>query len=446
MGQVLDFVPNHMGIAEPLNQWWMDVLENGPSSKFAPYFDIDWKPLKSDLHDKVLLPILSDQYGRVLERGELQVRFEEGTFYLLYGSRRLPIAPGTYRYALEIALQNLAEHKDEDFYAELQSILTALEYLPKRTETDPKRIAERIREKEIIKRRLERRCAEAPQVQQAIEKALVQINGEPGDPRSFDALDQLLNAQSYRLAFWRVAAEEINYRRFFDVNDLAAIRVEHPKVFDAVHRLLLELVHSCAITGLRIDHPDGLYLPQEYFEKLQRRCAEALGTALPQDGRAVYMIVEKILTAVETLRSDWPLHGTTGYDFANQAAGVFVDTSAEADMTRTFHRFIGHTMHFGHLVYAKKRLVMRLALANEVEVLGNMLDRLSEKNRWYRDFTFEALARAVRETIACFPVYRTYLAPGQPVSDEDRQVIERAIAAAKRRNPAMEESIFNFLG
>ncbi|HET6888365.1 MAG TPA: alpha-amylase family glycosyl hydrolase, partial [Candidatus Udaeobacter sp.] len=249
MGQVLDFVPNHVGIAEPLNEWWMDALENGPSSRFAPYFDIDWQPLKSDLRDKVLLPILSDQYGRVLERGELQVRFEEGTFYLLYGGRRLPIAPGTYRYVLEIALQNLAEHKEEDFYAELQSILTALEYLPKRTETDPKRIAERIREKEIIKRRLERRCAEAPQVQQAIEKALAQINGEPGDPRSFDALDKLLNAQSYRLAFWRVAAEEINYRRFFDVNDLAAIRVELPKVFDAIHRLTLELVSAGAVTG-----------------------------------------------------------------------------------------------------------------------------------------------------------------------------------------------------
>jgi len=445
MGQVLDFVPNHVGIAEPLNQWWMDVLENGPSSRYAPYFDIDWHPLKSDLRDKVLLPILSDQYGRVLERGELQVHFEEGTFYLRYGDRRLPIAPGTYRYVLGIALENLAEHKDEDFYAEVQSILTALEYLPKRTETDPKRIAERIREKEIIKRRLERRCAEAPQVQQAIEKALARINGEPGDPRSFDALDELLNAQSYRLAFWRVAAEEINYRRFFDVNDLAAIRVEHPKVFDAVHRLLLELVHSCAITGLRIDHPDGLYLPREYFEKLQQRCAKALAIALPQDGRAVYMVAEKILTGAETLRKDWLVHGTTGYDFANQVMQLLVDSSAETAITNAFHRFIGHSLHFGHLVYAKKLQVMKLALANDVDVLGNMVDRLSEQNRWYRDFTLEALARAVRETIACFPVYRTYLAPGRPVSEEDRQVIERAVTAAKRRNPAIEESIFNFL-
>jgi (1->4)-alpha-D-glucan 1-alpha-D-glucosylmutase len=445
MGQVLDFVPNHVGIAEPLNEWWMDVLENGPSSRFARYFDIDWHPLKSDLRDKVLLPILSDQYGRVLERGELQVRFEEGTFSLRYGERRLPIAPGTYRYVLDIALQNHAEHKEEDFYAELQSILTALEYLPKRTEIDSKRVAERVREKEIIKRRLERRCAEAPQVQEAIEKALAQINGEPGDPRSFDVLDELLNAQSYRLAYWRVAAEEINYRRFFDVNDLAAIRVELPKVFDAVHRLVLDLVRIRAVTGLRIDHPDGLYLPREYFEKLQQRCAKAMDVPLPKDGRAIYLVAEKILTGAETLRKDWLVHGTTGYDFANQVAQLLVDSSAEAAITKTFHRFIGHSFHFGHLVYAKKLQVMKLALANDVDVLGNMVDRLSEQNRWYRDFTLEALARAVRETIACFPVYRTYLGPGRPVSEEDRQIVERAVAAAKRRNPAIEESIFNFL-
>jgi (1->4)-alpha-D-glucan 1-alpha-D-glucosylmutase len=445
MGQVLDFVPNHMGIGEPLNEWWTDVLENGPSSMYAPYFDIDWRPLKSDLHDKVLLPILSDQYGRVLERGELQVCFGAGAFTLHYHNHVLPIAPGTYRFILEIALENLVEYKEEEFYAEFQSILTALEYLPKRTETDPEKIAERAREKEIIKRRLERRCQEAPQVQQAIDKAVAQINGRPGDGRSFDALDQLLNAQSYRLAFWRVAAEEINYRRFFDVNDLAAIRVELPEVFDATHALLLNLVGVGAVTGLRIDHPDGLYLPQEYFEKLQTRCAKALGIPPSKDGRAIYMIAEKILTGDETLPRDWPVHGTTGYDFANQVTQLLVDSSAEDAITKTYRRFIGHSIHFGHLVYAKKRQVMRLALANDVSVLGSMADRLSEQNRWYRDFTLLALARAVRETIACFPVYRTYLAPGRPVTDKDRQVVERAIAAAKRRNPGIEESVFNFL-
>jgi hypothetical protein len=267
MGQVLDFVPNHMGIGEPLNQWWMDVLENGPSSVYAPYFDIDWQPLKSDLRDKVLLPILGDQYGRVLERGELKVRFEGGAFFLNYFEHEWPIAPGTYRHILQIALAYLEPYRDEDFYAEFQSIITALDYLPRRSETDPARIAERAREKEIVKRRLERRCNEAPHVVEAIQKAVVQINGNPGDARSFDALDRLLDDQAYRLSFWRVAAEEINYRRFFDINDLAAIRMELPEVFDAAHTLLLELVGSGAVTGLRIDHPDGPLPAARVFHK-----------------------------------------------------------------------------------------------------------------------------------------------------------------------------------
>jgi (1->4)-alpha-D-glucan 1-alpha-D-glucosylmutase len=467
MGQVLDFVPNHMGIREPQNLWWADVLENGPSSAYAPYFDIDWQPLKSDLRDKVLIPILGDQYGRVLERGELRVHFESGRFFLRYVEHEFPIAPGTYRHVLEIALAQLAGHKEEDFYAELQSILTALEYLPRRTETDPERIAERAREKEVIKRRLERRCQEAPLVAKAIEKALTIINGTAGDPRSFDALDALLSDQAYRLAFWRVAAEEINYRRFFDINDLAAIRVELPEVFDETHRLLFDLVATGAVTGLRIDHPDGLYLPNEYFEKLQCRVAEVLSErsapvsagdglrrgesarpglpATSPSERAIYLVVEKILSGNEDLRTDWPVHGTTGYDFMNDAIGVLVDASAERGFTSAFHKFIGHSLHFGHLVYAKKRLVMRLSLVNDISVLGTMFDRISEKNRWYRDYTLDALTLAVRETIACFPVYRTYLAPGRPVGDADRAVIERAVAAAKRRNPAIEESVFDFL-
>ncbi|MFL6538140.1 MAG: malto-oligosyltrehalose synthase [Chthoniobacterales bacterium] len=445
MGQVLDFVPNHMGIGEPLNTWWQDVLENGPSSAFADFFDIDWHPIKSELHDKVLIPTLGDQYGRVLERGELKVRYDAGTFYLCYYQHEFPIAPGTYRFILDRALEILEPDKEKDYYAELQSIRTALEYLPKRTEIDPERIAERGREKEIIKRRLDRRCQEAPQVLHAIEQALEQINGIPGEPRSFDALDELLNAQAYRLSFWRVAAEEINYRRFFDVNDLAAIRMELPEVFDATHTLLLELVAARAVTGVRIDHPDGLYLPGEYFRKLQHRCAEALGIELPKDGRAIYMIVEKILTGRERLPKEWPVHGTTGYDFATLLTQLLVDGSSEQAITKTYRRFIGHSMHFGHLAYAKKRLITRLSLANDVAVLGSMLDRLSETNRWFRDFTLQQLQIAVRETIACFPVYRTYVGPGEPVREEDRAVIERAISTAKRRNPGIEESVFNYL-
>src|SRR4051794_29370092 len=445
MGQVLDFVPNHMGVGEALNQWWQDVLENGPSSVYAPYFDIDWHPLKSDLRDKVLLPVLGDQYGRVLERGELKVRYEAGAFYLGYYEHEWPIAPGTYRHILQIALEFLEPYKQEEFYPEFQSIITALDNLPRRNETDPERVELRVREKEVIKRRLDRRCHEAPQVLEAIQKAVEQINGRPGNARSFDPLDALLNDQAYRLAFWRVAAEEINYRRFFDVNDLAAVRMELPEVFDATHKLLLELVAARAVTGLRIDHPDGLYNPREYFIKLQERCAAALGVPLPEDQRAIYLVVEKILSGAERLPNDWPVHGTTGYDFGRIVNSVLCDASAEQAITKTFRRFIGHSMHFGHLVYAKKRLVMRLSLANDVKVLGTLLDRLSEKNRWFRDFTLDQLNLSVRETIACFPVYRTYITPEGHVSDEDRAVIERAIAAAKRRNPAIEGSVFNFL-
>ncbi|MEP6956713.1 MAG: malto-oligosyltrehalose synthase, partial [Chthoniobacterales bacterium] len=284
-----------------------------------------------------------------------------------------------------------------------------------------------------------------PQVHAAIEKAVVKINGHSGDPRSFDPLDQLLDDQAYRLSFWRVAAEEINYRRFFDINDLAAIRMELPEVFDATHQLVLELVGSRAVTGLRIDHPDGLYLPREYFAQLQQRCAQALAVSLPADHRALYLVVEKILSGTERLPADWPVHGTTGYEFGRLVNNLLVDGSAEEAMTKTYRRFIGHSMHFGHLVYAKKRLVMRLSLANDVNGLGSMLDRLSEKNRWFRDFTLEALGRAVRETIACFPVYRTYVMPGEPVREADRAVIDRAVASAKKRNPATEESVFNFL-
>ena len=207
-------------------------------------------------------------------------------------------------------------------------------------------------------------------------------------------------------------------------------------MFDATHRLLLELVAAGAVTGLRVDHPDGLYLPRDYFEKLQHHCAKALGLPLPPDGRAIYLPVEKILSGNETLRKDWPVHGTTGYEFGKLVAGLLVDAISGAGHHESLPAFHRHSMHFGHLVYAKKRLIMRLSLANDVNVLGDMLDRLSEKNRWFRDFTLEALARAVRETIACFPVYRTYVTPGEPVSEEDRAVIERAVDRGEAPKPS----------
>jgi len=445
MGQIVDFVPNHMGIGSQVNTWWMDVLENGPASPFASHFDIDWHPVKSDLENKVLLPILGDQYGRVLERGEFKLEFENGAFYLRYFETKLPLSPRSYQKLLKPASEKLkAAGTGENHLAELLSIMTALEHLPERTHTEPEKIAERAREVETTKRRLARLCEECPALPQAIDEAIRAISGAVGNPRSFDALDELLNIQAYRLSYWRVASEEINYRRFFDVNGLAAIRVEEESVFQQTHRLIFELIAGGAVNGLRIDHVDGLWNPRNYLEKLQRHAAKALGTA--EGSNPLYLLVEKILLGDERLREDWPVHGTTGYDFVNEVTGLFVDPGAEKSFTETYHRFIGEEPRFDDIAYECKERVMRLSLAGEINMLAHMLDRLSEKNRWYRDFTLNALTQAVREIIACFPVYRAYVGPDEEPSAADREAVLRAVRVAKRRNPGIERSIFNFIG
>ena len=434
---IADFVPNHMGIAEPQNRWWLDVLENGPASPYARFFDIDWHPQKRELENKVLLPVLGDQYGRVLEASDLRVQFADGVFSLHYHALALPLAPRSIRRLLQAAAERMGEAP-----AELASILTALEHLPTRTETDPEKLAVRTREKLIIRERLTRLCAETPAVQAAIEGATAALHDQD-DPTSFDRLDELISDQPYRLSSWRVAAEEINYRRFFDVNTLAAIRVELPEVFEHVHRLLRELIAARAIDGVRIDHIDGLANPRAYLEQLQAAAGASLGEG--NVAKPLYLLVEKILGAGEKLRADWPCHGTTGYEFAAASSGVLVDATAERKLTDAYTRFIGFHMGFREIVYRGKRLVMQVSMASEVNVLGHLLNRLSESHRWYRDFTINALTTAVRETIACFPVYRSYIMPGQPPAEADSRVILRALAQARRRNPALERTVFEFL-
>jgi len=442
LGQIVDFVPNHMGIGT-LNPYWMDVLENGRGSRYAAYFDIDWHPLKEELAEKVLLPILGDQYGRVLEKGDLKLNFEQGCFFLTYFETRLPVNPRSYGSVLKKTLELDGLPPEDEGGIELQSIITATEHLPHRFETTPEKVAERSREKEVIKKRLERLCQEHISLAEAIAAAVRFYNGTPGDGHSFDTLDLLIGEQAYRLSFWRVAAEEINYRRFFDINTLAAIRMELPEVFEGTHRLIFELLKSGAVTGLRIDHVDGLWNPREYMEQLQARFTEFTGA--PGSGKDLYLLVEKILMSGEKLPPQWPVYGTTGYDFTNQITELLVDRSAEKTFTEIYQKFIEANPRFADLVYQKKQLIMQLSLASEVHVLAHMLNRLSERNRWYRDFTLNALATAVREVIACFPVYRTYAEPGREMGDYDRQVIERAVRAARRRNPGMEASIFQFL-
>jgi (1->4)-alpha-D-glucan 1-alpha-D-glucosylmutase len=477
MGHILDVVPNHMGIAAGCNRWWNDVLENGPSSPYAEFFDVDWDPVKRQLANKVLLPILGDQYGRALENQELLLEYAEGRFSLRYYDTLLPIAPRSAAQILAYRLDALttalgeADHHLQEYH----SIITALTNLPARTERSPERIRERLREKEVIRRRLACLVGECKAIRASITETIRLFNGKRGDPRSFDLLDRLLDDQAYRLASWRVAAEEINYRRFFDINELAAIRMENPAVFHETHRLILRLVAEGKVTGIRLDHPDGLFDPPAYFRALQRQRALQAApvssgagagadrqTAMIQAGEAfdrdcrpdpfqpgcrpLYLLAEKILANGERLPGHWAIHGTTGYEFLNLVDGLFVDAANERAMTAAYASFTDQRTPFTDLVYESKQLIMQVSMSSELNVLGHALDRLSERNRHSRDFTLNSLTNALREVIACFPVYRTYIdGCGPEVSLQDRACVEVAVAFAKRRNPTTNVSVFDFV-
>ena len=449
MLHIVDFVPNHMGIGTGANAWWNDVLENGPSSPAARIFDIDWTPVKAELHAKLLLPILGDQYGQVLERGELQLVLRDGVLVLNYFEHELPInprqAPRVYRRAVEPLMAELGA--DSAAVHEFLSIISSLEKMPPYTEQGPEQMAERQREKEVARGRLGRLAADVPAVRKAIEAAVREFNGEPGRAESFDALHELLEAQAYRLAYWRAASHEINYRRFFDINTLAGLRVENSDVFDATHQLLARLIHEGRVHAVRVDHPDGLFDPARYFEMLQDLAARewAIERAAGSDrpSRPLYVLAEKILSGREQLPLRWACHGTTGYNYLNDLNGVFIDAAQARRMRRTYGKLTGRDEPFEDVLYATKRLIMATAMASELNVLTHMLDRIAESNRKSRDFTLDALRDAITEVVACFPVYRTYVdATGW--TPDDRRVVEQAIVRARRRNPAMEASLFDF--
>jgi (1->4)-alpha-D-glucan 1-alpha-D-glucosylmutase len=456
MGLLLDFVPNHMGIGSGENRFWMDVLENGRSSLYSPFFDIEWSPLKRELDGRVLLPILGDYYGAVLERGELVLSYEAGAFFIRYYQTPLPLNPRTYvailAPLLPLLLERLGEENDE--VLELQSIMTGLHNLPPRWETQRMKVIERRREKEILKKRLATLVVDCRWVEQALSQRILALNGRPGEPRSFDALDALLNEQVYRLGYWRVAAEEINYRRFFDVNDLAAICVEHPQVFDEVHRLLFSLIERGIVTGLRIDHPDGLRDPVSYFAALQRsvhaaysrRNSSSSNAPYEPGSRPLYIVAEKILSRGEALPRDWAVHGTTGYDFATLVGGLLINADAEDEVTSLYERFTGLCLDFSSLAYEKKKLILRSSLSSELNVLAHEINTISEHDRHTRDFTLETLRRVLCEVISCFPVYRTYIREDtSQVAPNDRAAIEYAVRRAQRQEPAADHSAYSFV-
>jgi (1->4)-alpha-D-glucan 1-alpha-D-glucosylmutase len=445
MGLVVDIVPNHMGIMGSDNAWWLDVLENGESSAYACFFDIDWHPLKEELHGKVLIPVLGDHYGAVLESGELKLVFrpERGEFDVCYHDHRFPVDPREYPRILQGCADSPAAQPGEQNldFLEFQSLITAFGHLPARQETSSERMTERNRDKEIHKRRLADLCARSPQVAACVEEAVRAMNGTPQDSPSFEQLHELIKAQTFRLANWRVASDDINYRRFFDTNDLAGICMENEAVFQATHRLILDFVARGKVDGLRVDHPDGLYDPAQYFDRLKKAIAEATRKSESAAGESRYVVIEKILTGSERLPAEWPVCGTTGYDFSNLVNSLYVDPSAAK---RIYQNFTGNEATFDDLAYRCRKLIIRVALASELNMLANKLARIALSKRTTCDFTLNSLRDALTEVVANFPVYRTYVTRSG-ISENDAEYIHRAVALAKWRSPAADTSVFDFV-
>ena len=444
LGQLLDMVPNHMGVLGADNAWWLDVLENGQASHFAQHFDIDWQPLNVELTGKVLLPVLGGHYGEVLQNGEIALRFDvaQGSLALNYFEHRLPLAPESYA---DVLLRASLQVDDDDVAAGAASIASAFGHLPGRHETEPQSRAERARDKELLKARLARLCSRSPALTEAITASVDMLNRE--DAR--DQLHALIEAQAYRLAYWRVAADEINYRRFFDINDLAALRMEREEVFEATQSFALDLAAAGVVDGLRIDHPDGLYDPARYFLQLQQGYARRARLTLSdvdaqgRPARPLYVVAEKIAAANEEVPESWHVHGTTGYRFANVANGVLVDAAAAPEVERIWRDFSGVDARFEALSHVGKRDVIRTALASELNVLATELVRLARADRSTRDYTLNALRRALSEVAVCLPVYRTYFVDS--ASEQDQHFIARAVDEARRQSQDSDLSVFDFV-
>jgi len=446
LGLIVDIVPNHMGIGSD-NHWWMDVLENGPMSEYAYYFDIDWSPLKDELYAKVLLPVLGEQYGIILENGEIQLQFNPhaGQLTLHYYEHFWPVSPTSYpqvlKYRLDILIARLGENSIP--VLEYQSIIRELEHLPSYLNPQLEDVTLYQQEKRIALKRLENLCNQSPEIEVFLAENLVAFN------HAKDNLHELLEMQHYRLAYWRVASDEINYRRFFDVNDLAALNMEYPQVFYETHRYILSLAQEGKISGFRIDHPDGLYDPALYFQQVQEEIwkfknADVEPFTADPKRLPFYVVVEKILAAYERLPETWQVHGTTGYKFSNILNGLFINTAHEEKFTRIYQEFTGQVESYLDLVYRCKKLIMKTSLSSELNMLSHQLNRLSEKNWRTRDYTLNNIRRALLEVVACFPVYRTYVTHDS-VSKKDQEYIEWATAAAKKRTPLLEPSIFDFI-
>ena len=452
LGILLDLVPNHMGINDPKNLLWNDVLENGQAARSASCFDIDWNPYGGGVSNQVLLPFLGKPFGETLENGELSVEYKDSRFVLCYYDRRFPIAPTTWPKILSRAVDLIRENCDVDDLMELQSIVTQLQRLSPVGQQTELATDDRYREQEVARRRLSVLLEHSHPVFDAIECALKSINGGDSGSQRWSLLEALLNYQHYRLAFWRVAADEINYRRFFDINDLAAIRVENEDVFNIVHALTFRLLAEGLVTGVRIDHPDGLLDPKDYFSRLQSVFARSKCSGTSHEGignpdsASLYVVAEKILSGEEHLRKDWLVNGTTGYDFLNDVSGLLVCSQGVRRLQERYESMTEVDQQPRDIVYHGKLTILHDSMASELAMIASQLFQLAKASRATRDFTLPALHRALREIIACFPVYRTYVPSfGWDVTDEDHRRVMEAVRWAKRRNRTMAWSMLDYI-
>jgi (1->4)-alpha-D-glucan 1-alpha-D-glucosylmutase len=462
LGLLLDIVPNHMGVGND-SVWWQDVLENGHASQYSEYFDIDWKPLKPALRNKLLLPILGNQYGTELESKHIQISIENGRPKVHYYDHTMPVAPRTVHLMFDQS-DGGANPLPQSF----RDLLQQIDELPPHETTNDELREQRRQQLARLLPQLQD-ALRSPEMEPFVQKALYAINGVEGDPHSFDRLHLLLDAQPYRLASWRTSAEEINYRRFFDVNDLVGLRMENPQVFAATHCLIREMLANHRVTGLRIDHCDGMFNPRQYLIRLQLLyLASQCGGEAPKRETAangiersildpvrgydwsrsqgpLYTVVEKILEPREYLPPEWPVRGTSGYDFVYLANGIFIQSANEKRFNVLYAQVLGHTVDPDEIIYRSKLQVMQTALASEVYTLTNLLSRIAAANRKARDFTDNILETVLRETIAAFPVYRTYIDDRGEYGERDVAFLRFAVARAKRLNPDIDSSAFDFL-
>jgi (1->4)-alpha-D-glucan 1-alpha-D-glucosylmutase len=444
MGLIFDFVPNHMGVLYADNPWWLDVLEWGPKSPFANSFDIDWQSLPGHPRGGALVPILGRSYGEALEAGEIELRYDatEGSFSAWYYEHRLPIGPNRYG---EILQKVVLEAGANDQPAGWKLLELATRY---RGPNNPSREAAPAFKSEL---------AAVTGAEAIIERGLKAYRPAAGGTAAVLHLHGLLERQYYRLAHWQLAGSEINYRRFFDINALAGLRVEDPATFAAIHVLVRRLIANGQLQGLRLDHIDGLRDPHQYFRRLQRLIEVAAGSAhphenaagspLPQrraEGERFYVVVEKILAEGERLPRFAGVAGTTGYEWLNLISGLLLDGRGLSALDRTWREASGENRSFDEILIEAKRRVITNILASEFTVLARLLARIAAGHYSTRDYAPERLRAALELFILHFPIYRTYITPSGP-SREDRAIIEAALARARADWFGPDVAIFDFL-